>query len=225
MRLRFRSAMLSFAALVVLTAVPAPAEPTVAEERSVAARAFLATIRPSPELQGWLDGFVAEALRRDPALARAHPRVALLDLSDPAAPLLAQHDGANPVYPASVVKFVYLMAAYAFEEQGRVAIDAALDRCLEEMIRVSSNLATQCVFARITGAEPGPALDAADYARFREQRLAVERWLVGLGIDDLHTVNPTYNGGGDITGREQQFLRDATVPGALPGFGTDFKRL
>ncbi|NJO54769.1 MAG: DEAD/DEAH box helicase [Bacteroidales bacterium] len=42
------------------------------------------------------------------------------------------------------------------------------------MIRVSSNQATQRVFERVTGAAPGPELSPAEYARFREQRLAVE---------------------------------------------------
>lgn len=193
------------------------------EDRAAAARAYLARIQPSPELQAFLDGFVADALRHDPALARADLRASVLDLTDPEAPRLAQWEGTRPIYPASVVKFVYLMAAYAFREQGRLAIDADLDRHLGEMIRVSSNQATQRVFERVTGAEPGPELPPEEYARFREQRLAVERWLQGLGIDDLHTVNPTYDGGGDISGREEQFLRDASVPGALPGFGTDFK--
>ena len=213
--------------LLAFLAAPARAEdaPPGAPpgDRPAAARAYLARIQPSPELQAFLEGFVADALRRDPPLARAELRASVVDLTDPEAPRLAQWDGAKPIYPASVVKFVYLMAAYAFQEQGLLSIDADLDRHLGEMIRVSSNQATQRVFERLTGAEPGPELPPDEYARFRERRLAVERWLQGLGIDDLHTVNPTYDGGGDISGREEQFLRDATVPGALPGFGTDFK--
>ena len=188
-----------------------------------AARAYLARIQPSPELQAFLDGFVADALRQDPKLPSANLRASVLDLSDPDEPRLAQWQGAKPIYPASVVKFVYLMAAYAFQEQGRLRIDPDLDQQLGAMIRVSSNQATQRVFERLTGAEPGPELPPEAYAQFREKRLAVERWLQGLGIDDLHAVNPTYDGGGDISGREKQFLRDATVPGALPGFGTDYK--
>src|SRR5262249_31256593 len=40
--------------------------------------------------------------------------------------------------------------------------------------------------------------------------------LATFGIDDLHCVNPTYDGGGDLVGRDQQFLRDHTVEGGLP---------
>jgi hypothetical protein len=36
------------------------------------------------------------------------------------------------------------------------------------------------------------------------------------GIEDLHLVHPTYNGGGDLFGRDLQFLEDQNVPGCLP---------
>ena len=42
------------------------------------------------------------------------------------------------------------------------------------------------------------------------------RWLRSLGIDDLHCVNPTYDGDGDLVGRDAQFLRDRSVGGGLP---------
>ena len=41
---------------------------------------------------------------------------------------------------------------------------------------------------------------------FRDRRLRVDAWLRTLGIDDLHCVNPTYDGGGDLFGRDVQFL-------------------
>jgi len=75
------------------------------------------------------------------------------------------------------------------------------------------------VFARLTGTEPGPELDAKDYAVFRERRLLVKQWLESMGITDLHTVNPTYDGNGDLFGRDQQFLRDRSVAGGLPAAG------
>ena len=43
----------------------------------------------------------------------------------------------------------------------------------------------------------------------------MKRWLESLGIDDLHCVNPTYDGDGDLAGRDRQFLRDRTVKGGL----------
>lgn len=199
-------------------AQPAPATPPRTEE----SRAYLARIEPSESLQGQLDGFVEARLASDPELRRASLRAAVLDLGGAGGPRLAHWHGDAPVYPASVVKFVYLMAAYAFQQDGRLQIDEPLDRALEQMIRVSSNRATQEVFARLTGALPGPSLPPGPYAEFRERRLGVERWLRSLGITDLHTVNPTYDGGGDISGREEQFLSDRDVPGGLPSADGEF---
>jgi beta-lactamase class A len=209
------------AALVLVSAFEARSEETLVPGRAAAARAFLARVEPAADLQAFLDHFMESRLAADPELRRSEVRVALLDLASPGAPRLAHWQGTNPIYPASVVKFVYLMAAYAFQEDGRVRIDAALDQALEGSIRVSSNQATQEVFERLTGAEPGPSLSPEAYAGFRERRLTVERWLKSLGIDDLHSVNPTYDGG-DISSREKQFLTDRSVPGGLPSSGGEY---
>jgi beta-lactamase class A len=187
-----------------------------------AARAYVATILPSPELQAFLDRTVAEIGRDDPRLLSSGARIAVIDLTRPAAPRIAHVRGHDKVYPASTVKFVYLMAAYAWQERGRLRIDASLDTELSAMIRESSNQATRKVFARLTDTEPGPELDSREYAVFRERRLLVKQWLETMGIDDLHTVNPTYDGDGDLFGRDQQFLRDRSVSGGLPVTGSQF---
>ncbi|MFN2376147.1 MAG: serine hydrolase [Candidatus Binatia bacterium] len=202
-------------------AVAAAAPSATVPDPSVA-RAYLATIRPSAELQGDLDRIVAEIGRSDPKLLASSPRIAVIDVTAQGGPRLAEVRGQDSVYPASVVKFVYLMAAYAWQERGLLTIDAALDADLSSMIHQSSNQATRKVFARLTGTEPGPELDEAAYADFRERRLAVKRWLESMGIDDLHTVNPTYDGNGDLFGRDQQFLRDRSVSGGLPATGTQY---
>jgi len=180
-----------------------------------AARAYLASIQPAPDLQAFLDRTLAALTATDPALRRSQIGIALLDLPQHGPPRLAHSGGDRSIYPASVVKFVYLMAAYEWQEEGRLKIDPAFDAELEAMIRESSNQATQKVFARLTNTAPGPALAPGDYRVFRERRLAVKRWLETLGIDDLHCVNPTYDGGGDLVGRDEQFLRDRTVKGGL----------
>jgi len=176
---------------------------------------WLATIEPSAELQQFLDRTIATAEASDPRLRASAVRVAVLDLAHGEPPRLAHHDGTAPIYPASVVKFVYLMAAYRWQEQGRLRIEGDFDRDLTEMIRASSNQATRKVFARLTETEPGPELDAAAYREFRERRQSVKRWLATLGVTDLHCVNPTYDGNGDLFGRDAQFIGDATVAGGL----------
>jgi beta-lactamase class A len=199
---------------------PEPLNPAAGRDagaaRERAAREYLASIRPSAPLQSFLDRALAELAAADPALRRADLRVALLDLSRGEPPRFAHHQGDRPVYPASVVKLVYLMAAYAWRERGQLAIDPALDADLTAMIRESSNQATRRVFARLTATEPGPELPPEEYRAFRERRLAVKRWLAALGLADLHCVSPTYDGNGDLFGRDLQFLRDPTVAGGGP---------
>jgi beta-lactamase class A len=97
------------------------------------------------------------------------------------------------------------MAAYAWRDQGKLEIDPTFERLLREMIYASSNRATQRVLRRLTRTQAGPRLAPEPYAAFRERR-----------IEDLHTVHPTYDGGGDLYGRDLQFLEDPTVPGSLP---------
>jgi len=186
-----------------------------------AARAWLAGIEPSPGLQGFLDRTVDELLARDAALRGHALHVALLEIGA-GAPQLAQRDGESRVYPASVVKFVYLMAAYEWRDRGRLPIDPELDRLLDEMIRHSSNRATQQVVARLTQTEPGPRLAPEPYQIFRERRLAVKRWLETLGIADLHCIHPTFDGDGDLSGRDAQLLQDRELPGALPAAPGEF---
>jgi hypothetical protein len=122
-----------------------------------------------------------------------------------------------------VVKFVYLMAAYAWEEQGKLRIEGDLDQQLTAMIYKSSNIATQQVFRTLTGTEPGPALAARKYTEFRERRMAVKRWLETLGVTGIHSIHPTYNGGGDLFGRDVQLLKDASVKGGISNASGTFR--
>lgn len=186
-------------------------------------RSWLATIQPSATLQAELDRSVERLVSEDPGLAETSLRISVIDLDGEGPPRIAHRHGDTPVYPASVVKFVYLMAAYAWVDRGQLVIDPELDRQLHEMIYASSNKATQQVVWRLTGTRPGPELPPAEYAEFREKRLSIKRWLQTIGIDDLHCLHPTYDGDGDLHGRDRQLLRDRGVEGALPSRSGEFR--
>lgn len=196
-----------------LLAVALSAAGVRAEVSPQEAARYLGSIRRSTDLQEFLDRTVAQLEAGDPALRRADVRIALLDLSTEP-PQLAERRGESPIYPASVVKFIYLMAAYAWQEKGTRHIDAEMDVLLREMIHDSSNRATQQVFARLTRTEPGPELSPEAYAEYAQRRLAVNRWLAEIGIGDLHCANPTYDGDGDLAGRDRQFVSDRRIAGA-----------
>jgi len=186
---------------------------TVAADTPPAASTYLAGIQRSSALQQFLDRTYADLAAGDASLRNARVHIALLDLtSEP--PQLAERRGDEPIYPASVVKFVYLMAAYAWQERGALRIDEEMDVLLREMIHDSSNRASQRVFARLTQTEPGAELAPGPYTEFALRRGAVDRWLAGLGVRGLHCVNPTYDGDGDLFGRDRQFIADPRVEGA-----------
>src|SRR5262249_1159009 len=81
-----------------------------------AAAAWVGTVRPSRVLQAFLDSTIGALEARDARLRAAAVRVAVLDLAHGEPPRLAEHHGDAAIYPASVVKFVYLMAAYRWQE-------------------------------------------------------------------------------------------------------------
>jgi len=208
-------------AMLVLPTASLRADELPASVDVAVANAFLASIQPSPELQAQLDVVVKDLRVGDARLRQQIIRVAWLDLppgsaGGAAAPRLAHWNGDSPVYPASVPKFVYLMAAYAWRDEGRQEIDPAFEKQLRAMIYRSSNRATQRVVRRLTLTEPGERLSPEQYEEFVYRRHAVNRWLAQLGVDGLHMVHPTYDGGGDLHGRDLQFLEDKGVDGALP---------
>lgn len=205
-----------------LVPVLVPADET--DERAAAARDYLATIQPDAKLQEFLGATVEKLLARDSRARKATTiGIALIDLRPGEAPGLAHWNGNTSIYPASVVKFVYLIAAYAWEEQGKLKIDGPLDRQLTAMIYKSSNTATQKVFRKLTQTEAGPALPPDEYVSFRERRLRVERWLESLGVTGIHSIHPTYNGGGDLYGRDIQLLQDGSVAGGISNESGNFK--
>lgn len=204
--------------------LPALASAGESAGKAVAARDYLATVQSDAELQEFLDATVKKLLARDSRARKATTvGIALIDLQPGQAPRLAHWNGNTPIYPASVVKFVYLIAAYAWEEQGILNIDGPLDRQLTAMIYNSSNTATQKVFRTLTETKAGPALPPNDYAKFRERRLRVERWLESLGVTGIHSIHPTYNGGGDLYGRDIQLLQDGSVTGGISNASGNYK--
>lgn len=186
-------------------------------------REWLQSIEPSPQLQEELDRAIDRLVAADTSLSESSLRVAVIDLDATGGPRIAHRHGNTPVYPASVVKFVYLMAAFAWVDRGQLEIDSAFDRQLREMTYASSNKATQKVLRRLTDTKAGPALPRDQYEEFRDKRLSIKRWLETIGIEELHCIHPTYDGGGDLHGRDVQLLKDASVEGGLPAASGEFK--
>lgn len=91
-----------------------------------------------PALQDVLDSRL-KALGLQGALARKELAVALVDLNSPHGPRLAEVNGDEMMYAASLPKIGILLAAFVEIERGRFKLDAATRKSLTDMIRVSSN--------------------------------------------------------------------------------------
>ena len=119
----------------------------------------------------------------------------------------ATYRGMELIYPASVVKLFYLVAAQEWLEQGMIADSPELDRALRDMIVDSSNDATGLVMDVLTGTTSGPELAAGPFATWQQQRNMVNRFFQSLGWPELAGVNLNQKTWCDGPyGRERTFL-------------------
>src|SRR5258706_10180210 len=112
-----------------------------------------------------------EAAGIDPARSAAALVVATRDGA-----ARAGHRDTTDFYPASVAKLPLLVAAHAWQEQGRLSPGAELDRALAAMIQESSNDATGYVIDCLTRTSSGPELSPAALARWMSRRRAINRY-------------------------------------------------
>jgi beta-lactamase class A len=164
----------------------------------------------SARLQKVVDDAARVALERfkEKGFAEKHLAITLIDLTDPAHPERASFRGAEPIYPASVVKLFYLAAAHRWMEDGRLKESEELTRGLHDMIVDSSNDATHFVLDSLTGVSNGAELTPAELKKWGEKRNVVNRYYASLGyVVGAGGINvnqkPWCEG---PYGRERQFL-------------------
>jgi beta-lactamase class A len=165
---------------------------------------------PAPELQRVVDEAARAALARfgGKGFAEKHLAVTLIDVTDPQRPRRASFRGAEPIYPASVVKLFYLAAAHRWLEDGKLKESEELNRALRDMIVDSSNDATHFIVDALSGVSNGAELTPSELKKWAERRTVVNRYFASLG----YAVGP---GGINVVqkpwcegpyGRERQFL-------------------
>jgi len=187
-------AALLLATIAAMAAVPAPAPATLAG---------LAGSQYSRRLQTVVDHSVHAAIARFAAdsLDTAQVAVTLVDLSA-ARPEWASVRGGVPLYPASVVKLFYLVAAHRWMEDGRLNDTEELRRAMRDMIVDSSNDATSYVVDVLTGTTSGPELPVDSLASWHDRRGAVNRYFAALGYRGINCDKKPWGDG--PYGRETQ---------------------
>lgn len=141
-----------------------------------------------PGLQEGLEDRL-RALGLDRAVAERKLAVALVDITDPLEPRLAEVNGDEMMYAASLPKIAILLGAFVQIERGALRLDAATRDSLTQMIRVSSNVeATRML-----------------------NRVGKERLLEILQSNRFALYDPAVNGGlwvGKEYGKSPAFRRD-----------------
>lgn len=93
------------------------------------------------------------------------------------------------IYPASIVKLFYLVAAHEWQESGMLPPSPELDRALRDMIVDSSNDATGLVMDLLSGTTSGPELPPGPFATWQYQRNIVNRYFQSLAWSELTEIN------------------------------------
>lgn len=158
------------------------------------------------ELRALLDRAVGQTLAQFAAqkLQPDQLAVTLVDLRNPAQPVRASYRGDAPVYPASVIKLFYLVAAHQWMEDGRLADTPELRRAMDDMIAHSYNEATSYVVDRLTDTTSGPELPPDELKAWFDRRNAVNRYFASLGYTDINANKKPWNEG--PYGRETQAI-------------------
>lgn len=119
----------------------------------------------------------------------------------------ATYRGVELIYPASVVKLFYLVAAHEWLEREMISSTPELARAMRDMIVDSSNDATGLVVDVLTGTTSGPELPPGPFETWQKQRNLVNRYLRSLQWPELETINANQKTWCDGPyGRERIFL-------------------
>ncbi len=161
-------------------------------------------LQPSVRLQTIVDRAVKQVLLHFAPLHLQPDQLAitLIDLRNPNRPERGSYRGAERIYPASVVKSFYLMAAHRWMEDGKLADTEELRRALRDMIVDSFNEPTGYVLDLLTGTTSGPELSPAEFAAWFEKRNVVNRYFTLLGYENINLNRKTWCEG--PYGREKQ---------------------
>ncbi len=130
----------------------------------------------------------------------------ILDARDPRDPRIGHYQGDALVYPASVVKMCYMVAAYDQVATGQLRMTPDLLSDIRVMMDVSSNTATSRIFDLLCNTGFGPELEGEALESFEWKKYTVHRYMQALGLEELFAVNKTYAAGVPLYGREFVFL-------------------
>jgi beta-lactamase class A len=128
----------------------------------------------------------------DKKLQQDQLSITLIDMRDPSRPVTASFRGNERIYPASVVKLFYLVAAHRWLEDKKIQQTPELTRALRDMIVDSSNEATQYVVDVLTQTTSGYELPPKEMEEWQYKRNAINRYFSSLGYTNINVNQKTF---------------------------------
>jgi len=110
------------------------------------------------------------------------------------------------VYPASIVKLVYGLAAFYWIKKGSLLLSDEIIDAVRKMLSFSSNNATSFLIDLLTGTTSGPRIEGELWENWKYQRNIINDWLHDLNWEELVGTNccqKTWDDG--PFGREKEF--------------------
>lgn len=92
-------------------------------------------------------------------------------------------------YPCSVIKVFYLVAMQAAIEAGRVPATPELERAMHDMIKWSSNTATNYIIDKLTGTTGDTELGEEEMRRWIAARNGINAYFQQLGLPEFDGIN------------------------------------
>jgi len=164
---------------------------------------FSQTPQSTRSLQSLVDEAAKTTLQKfiDKKLEEKQLSITLIDLRDPKKPATASSRGNERIYPASVVKLFYLVAAHRWLEDKQIEDTPELRRALKDMIVDSSNEATQYIVDVLTHTTGGYELPPQEMKEWQHKRDAMNRYFASLGYTNINVNQKTFCE--DAYGRER----------------------
>jgi beta-lactamase class A len=161
----------------------------------------------SDRLQAIVDRAAREAFTKfaEKKLATNQLALTLVDLRDLEKPAWASVRGGEQIYPASVIKMFYLVAAHRWMEDGKLANTGELRRAMRDMIVDSLNEATGYLVDLLTDTTSGPELSPDKMEKWYDKRNAVNRCFASLGYQNINVNRKPWCEG--PYGREMQSVK------------------
>ena len=182
--MRRRTSKVFAAACVIVSVLMTTALSQTLSGSSTAARTLQSLVDDAAKTT--LDKFA------DKKLEEKQLSITLIDLRDPQHPVEASFRGNERIYPASVVKLFYLVAAHRWLEDKKIEDTPELRRALKNMIVDSSNEATQYVVDVLTHTTGGYELPPGEMKKWQERRNVVNRYFSSIGYSNINVNQKTF---------------------------------